>query len=147
MTNTYDAAAPGLARGPMTEMAMPPKEVLGSCNYWQLSQRIIENLQITLSRKDPTIPMPTEPHWFIDGQVAQVINEGDGDIHIWLDYLNPDGSVSKGRFAAEITPQQKLTVPAVGAKVRVLGILRYDHQHGWWELHPVDAIHPAEGKP
>lgn len=138
----YGVVAPGQSRGPLTLGAMPPKQILGTCNYWQLSQAIIENLQITLSGKDHSLPLPTEPHWYLDGVVQEVRPETDGDHHIWLDYLNPDGSTSKGRFAAEITPQQPLAIPAVGAKVRVFGILRYDFQHSWWELHPVDRLDP-----
>lgn len=118
--------------------ALPPKHNLkGSpANYWLLDEQIISNMQIAVTPLDPTVSVFKEPHAVVEGVVEKVISEADGDHHIWLDL---DGG-SKSRFACEITPQQPITPPKAGDHVRIYGIFRYDFQHGWWELHPVDAI-------
>lgn len=105
-----------------------------TANYWLLDAPTIENMQWLVQPKDHTIGIFTEPHACVTGTVTEVIHEGDGDKHFWLTL---DG-VTKSRFACEITPQQSLPAPAVGAHVRVYGIFRYDLAHGWCELHPVD---------
>lgn len=124
------------SKAPLTLGHMPPKRLLQSspANYWQLSETITTNAVPVLSHIDPTIPVPREPHWFAEGTVTEVIHEADGDHHIWLTFAG----TTKDRLACEITPQQPMAAPPVGAKVRIYGILRYDHQHGWWELHPCD---------
>ena len=114
-----------------------------SANYWQLSEQMIANVLPIFHRTDLSIPIPTEPHWYGEFVVAEVISEADGDHHLWLSWLNdPAGAGSKARFAAEITPQQAIPVPKVGDRIRVYGILRWDGQHNWWEIHPIDHIEP-----
>lgn len=105
-------------------------------NYWEIDEQTVTNMQLTLTPLDPSVPVFKEPHCAVTGTVEKVISETDGDHHIWLVF---DGS-SKSRLACEITPQQPIPVPAVGAHVRIYGIFRYDHQHAWWEIHPVDHI-------
>lgn len=105
-----------------------------NANYWQLTQPMVANAQVALHPLDRSLGLPTEPHWYMTGTVIEVIHEADSDHHIWL---RPEGT-TKDRFALEISPQQPLTPPKVGDHIRAYGILRYDHQHGWWELHPLD---------
>lgn len=117
---------------------MPPNPLLiagSSANYWELTQPMVANAQVTLNPISRSIGLPTEPHWYITGSVLEVLPEKDGDTHIWL---RPDGT-SKDRFAVEITPQNPLPHPKVGDHIRAFGLLRYDHQHGFWEIHPCDA--------
>lgn len=130
----------GVSERPLTLGVMPPKITIpGSpANYWQLSVAIVNNIQLTMTPLDHSVALPTEPHWYADGVVEEVISEGDGDVHVWLSWLDAAGAPTKDRLACEITPQQKLAPPPVGQKVRVAGIFRYDAQHRWFEIHPVD---------
>lgn len=105
-----------------------------AANYWELKPEMLNNAQVVIHPLDRSVYVPTEPHWYIEGTVIELITEDDGDHHMWL---KPDGS-TKDRVACEFTPQQPLARPAVGAHIRVYGILRYDHQHQFWELHPID---------
>lgn len=118
----------------------PRLQIAGSpANYWQLDYDTINNMQWTVTLKDTRVPIFPDPHACVVGTVAEVINEADGDVHIWI---NVDGT-TKGRFACEIIPQDKLPLPAVGQHIRVYGIFRYDLQHSWPEIHPVDHWEPA----
>lgn len=118
-------------------VALPPKHNLpGSpANYWLLDEAILSNMNWTVTPTDQTVPVFKMPHAVVEGTVQKVITETDGDHHIWLEL---DGS--KYQLACEIAPQNPVKVPTAGAHVRIYGILRYDLQHGWPELHPVDAI-------
>ncbi len=120
-------------------LAIPPKHnYQGSpANYWLLDEQLISNMQLTVTPVDPSVPVFKMPHAVVEGVVSEVINEGDGDHHIWLTL---DGS--KFKLACEIAPQNSLPAPKVNDHVRVYGIFRYDFQHGWWEIHPVDFLEP-----
>jgi len=117
--------------------ALPPKHNYpGSpANYWLLDESIIANMAIALNPTDPTVPVFKMPHAVIEGVVNKVISETDGDHHLWVQLDN-----SKMQLACEIAPQNPLPVPNAGDHVRVYGIWRYDFQHGWWEIHPVDFL-------
>lgn len=126
----------GSAQIPLT---LPPKHnnPNSPANYWLLDEQLISNMQWTVSALDPTVPVFKMPHAVVEGVVSEVINETDGDHHIWLTLDN-----SKMRLACEIAPQSTIAPPATGDHVRIYGIFRYDLQHGWPELHPVDYIEP-----
>ncbi len=135
--------ASGLAEAPLNPRpyradlaaSWPRETIPGSpANYWRLDYDTINNMQWLVSQKNHTVAIFPDAHACVVGTVAEVIREQDGDIHIWV---NLDGT-TKGRFACEITPQQALPVPAVGDHIRVYGIFRYDLQHSWPEIHPVD---------
>lgn len=129
---------------PLTLGILPPKKLIpgSNANYWQFTDAIQTNVVPLLHPTDPTLPVPKEPHWFIEGVVGEVIHEGDSDVHVWVNYVDANGNATKDRIACEITPQNPLKPPTVGEKVRVYGILRYDWQHSWWEIHGVDWIEP-----
>lgn len=113
----------------------PARSIPGStANYWPLSATTILNMQWVLTPVNPAIPVFRMPHICVEGVVAEVISEDDGDHHFWV---NLDGT-TKDRFACEITPQNPLAPPKVGDHVRVFGIYRYDSEHRWPECHPVD---------
>lgn len=121
-------------------LGLPPKHNYpGSpANYWLLDEALISNIQWTVTPLDPTVPIFKFPHAVIEGVVDKVINESDSDTHLWITL---DGS--KFQLACEWTVQSTAPAPpAVGAHVRVYGIFRYDLQHGWNELHPVDWWEP-----
>lgn len=129
---SFDASYPR-----QTGYALPPKHNYpGSpANYWLLDEQLISNMQLVVTPVDPTIPVFKMPHAVVEGVVSEVISEGDGDHHIWLTLDN-----SKFKLACEIAPQNPLAPPAVNDHVRIYGIWRYDLQHGWWEIHPVDWL-------
>lgn len=113
----------------------PAVHIPGStANYWQLDYSVLANMQWVVHPVDAGTPIFKEPHMAITGTVKEVLSESDGDHHFWL---IPDGT-SKDQLACEITPQNPLTPPPVGAHILVCGIYRYDLQHGWSEVHPVD---------
>lgn len=121
-------------------LGLPPKHNLAGspANYWLLDEQIISNMQLSVTPLDPSVPVFKMPHAVIEGKVAKIINESDGDTHVWLEYGG-----GKGQLACEWTPQSTAKPPpSVGSAIRVYGILRYDLQHGWWEIHPVDAWEP-----
>lgn len=100
------------------------------------------------------------------GTVVQVIKEADGDRHIWFQVdpgfeslLNAENHFQgKPAMLAEITPDcplvtnppdanhaaacpvTKLPVPGPGDHIDVYGPWVLDLEHGWQEIHPVDAI-------
>lgn len=117
--------------------SLPPKDnnPNSTANYWVLDEQLISNMQLAVTPLDPTVPVFKEPHCVITGTVEKVIHETDGDHHLWVTLDN-----SKFQLACEIVPQNQISDPAVGDHVKVWGILRYDLQHGWWEIHPIDYL-------
>ncbi len=131
------AAEAGPSGGPFVSLPQKHNYPGSPANYWLLDEQIIANMAIALNPTDPTVPIFKMPHAVIEGVVNKVISEADGDHHLWVQLDN-----SKMQLACEIAPQNPLTVPAAGDHVRVYGIWRYDFQHGWWEIHPVDFLEP-----
>src|ERR1700758_4352970 len=77
-------------------------------------------------------------HIQVTGKVTLVKHEADGDIHIKLE----DG---QGHFiVAECIPKLPCIPPKVGQIVIVEGISRYDGEHKWREVHPVEHIQIEE---
>src|SRR5262249_32068007 len=80
------------------------------------------------------------PHLMNEGYVSEVmVNDEDGDLSFKLvnDLKRPGPFV-----VCEIIDPIKLAPPAVGSRVRVYGVSRYDGQadHNWYEVHPVLSI-------
>jgi hypothetical protein len=76
----------------------------------------------------------TWTHVEVIGRVTLVRDEADGDIHFRV--ADP-----RGRFVvAEIIPLIPLARPAIGQRVIVRGIRRWDSRHRWIEVHPVEAL-------
>lgn len=71
------------------------------------------------------------PRASVIGVITDVQKSFDGDWH--LNITAKDGAVLVG----EIIPEYQMAIPAVGDKVRIWGVVRYDMEHRWWELHPV----------
>jgi hypothetical protein len=74
-------------------------------------------------------------HVQVKGRVTYTAKEADGDLHIRLSGLHTDTFV-----VAECIPKLPCPRPAKGTTITVLGISRFDAEHGWWEVHPVEAI-------
>ena len=79
----------------------------------------------------------TKPHVVAEGYVSEVrVNDEDGDLSFRL----VDDLGQQQRFiVCEIIDPIRLTPPAVGSRVRVYGVSRYDGErdHNWYEVHPV----------
>lgn len=119
-------------------MSVPGKKRVlpgSKANYWELKLPMLTNAQVVIHPLDRKVYIPTEPHWYMEGTVIEILSETDSDHHMWL---KPDGYL-KDRVACEFIPQQPLPRPSIGQHIRVYGILRWDAQHGFWELHPVDG--------
>jgi len=70
-------------------------------------------------------------HVAVRGRVTLVRREQDGDLHIKL--------VGRtGFIVAECIPALPCRVPKVGERVTVRGIVRWDAEHHWVEVHPVE---------
>ncbi len=68
----------------------------------------------------------------VEGIVDKIAHEPDGDYHVIV--TNLVGLPLVTEFIPEIP---LLTIPKVGNKVKIWGIVRFDEPHNWWELHPV----------
>lgn len=76
-------------------------------------------------------------HWShveVCGLVTLSKKEADGDIHVRL-------SEGSAFVVAEIVPYHRLPQPKKGQRICVDGISRQDRDHGWFEVHPVEAWH------
>jgi len=93
-----------------------------------------------------------------NGTVRKVVFEQyDGDVHVDLrpdpgfeDLLGDGNDRVGGNLIVELIPQDRshVAVPAVGARIQVVGPWVEDTQHGWNEIHPAwwvsaGAIEPA----
>jgi len=78
-----------------------------------------------------------KPHVVAEGYVSEVsANDDEGDLKFKLvDDLGQPGAF----IVCEIIDPIRLKAPAVGSRVRVYGVSRYDGQadHNWYEVHPV----------
>ncbi len=71
------------------------------------------------------------PHAKVQGNVVKVSKEADGDVHIRL-------SAGTSFIVCEIIPELPIQKsPPTGSTITAWGIVRYDGQHKWWELHPL----------
>ncbi|MBA3733530.1 hypothetical protein H0W91_04125 [Patescibacteria group bacterium] len=68
----------------------------------------------------------------VEGTVLSITLEPDGDYHMVV--TNSVGLPLVTEFIPEIP---SLPTPAIGDKVKIWGIVRFDEPHNWWELHPV----------
>lgn len=72
-------------------------------------------------------------HVRVSGRVALVKHEADGDTHIRL--------VDHACFVvAECIPEMPCRAPKVGQTITVQGISRFDGEHKWLEVHPVEKL-------
>jgi hypothetical protein len=73
------------------------------------------------------------PRAEITGKVSYVSHEADGDWHFRVE----DPKDSKVFVVCEIIPELPMDHPKVGQSVTVRGVVRWDGEHKWGELHPV----------
>ena len=76
------------------------------------------------------------PRAALTGRVAEVARQFDGDVEIRLQ--------AGSRFVVlHIVPELPLEQPAQGQVVTAWGVVRFDRQQRWWELHPLLGWTPA----
>lgn len=76
-------------------------------------------------------------HVAVRGRVALVQREDDGDLHLRLAPLGGGAAF----VVAECVPLLPCAFrPKPGDVVTASGISRYDREHGWWEVHPVEKL-------
>lgn len=71
-------------------------------------------------------------HVQITGRITLVRHEGDGDLHFKI-------VGQRGFVVCECIPALPCPVPKVGERVTVKGISRWDGEHKWAQVHPVEA--------
>jgi anti-sigma factor RsiW len=83
------------------------------------------------------IPENTKPHIVAEGRVTEVgVDPEEGHIRFKLvDDLHADAPF----VVCEVIPPFRIAAPAVGSRVRVYGVSRFDSQRDreWYEIHPV----------
>lgn len=72
-------------------------------------------------------------HVEVVGKVTLVKREADGDRHIRL-------CSGASCIVAECIPSLPCDAPKLGQTVTVQGISRYDTEHKWHEVHPVEKL-------
>lgn len=101
-------------------------------NYWVHDIQHLTNMTVTIGKTDSTLGLVRDTHVAIEGQVIYRRKEDDADIHFKI--MDAAGRV----LTCEIDPQSPLPEPNYLQNVRVYGVVRFDLDHGWWEIHPVD---------
>jgi hypothetical protein len=76
-------------------------------------------------------------HVAVTGIVAYTRIEDDGDLHIRL--VADSGAVF---VIAECIPRLPCRRPRIGERITVKGIQRFDPEHAWREVHPVEELSP-----
>ncbi len=66
------------------------------------------------------------------GVVDKIAKQPDGDYHV---VMRDDSG--KLFLVAEFIPEIKLSLPNIGQRIKIWGIVRLDVLHNWWEIHPV----------
>jgi hypothetical protein len=79
----------------------------------------------------------TDPHVITEGTI--VSREGESDEKGSRRFRLRDGSAD---VVCEVLEDARVSVPAIGQRVRVYGVSRYDARadHRWYEIHPVLRI-------
>jgi hypothetical protein len=79
----------------------------------------------------------TDPHVVTEGTI--VSREGESDEKGSRRFRLRDGSAD---VVCEVLEDARVSVPAIGQRVRVYGVSRYDARadHQWYEIHPVLRI-------
>jgi hypothetical protein len=72
------------------------------------------------------------------GRVVRVRCRRDGGWRVRL--AETGGALA----AAEIRPPQTLPLPRRGTRILLRGRIRYNHDHGWYAVDPVDAWTDAD---
>jgi hypothetical protein len=77
-------------------------------------------------------------HVRVTGVVTYVQRESDGDRHFTVCEPGTKKFTRAACIVAECIPALPCAVPKVGEKVTVYGIARFDGEHKWAEVHPVE---------
>lgn len=80
-------------------------------------------------------------HVVLDSVIVDYVRaEADSDYHIRL--RDPLDTIPEHFVVAECIPALPCRHPKVGERISIWGIMRYDAEHGWAEIHPVERIRP-----
>lgn len=109
--------------------------VLGIIASALLPQTTVSRTYWTTSIDTMYIGHQKHTHVSVTGRVAYTRTEDDGDLHIRLNSL----SDSTKFVIAECIPALMCPRPARGSVITVRGISRFDPEHAWREVHPVES--------
>jgi hypothetical protein len=79
------------------------------------------------------------PYVTVVGRVVRVRSRGPGGWRLRL--ADTGGALA----AADIRPSHPLPLPPVGAHIIIRGSLRYDEEHRWYIVDPVEHWHETRG--
>jgi hypothetical protein len=74
----------------------------------------------------------------VAGRVVRVRARADGG---WRIRLTDTGGAL---LAAEIRPTNPLRLPSPGLRIVLRGAIRYDDEHGWYAVDPVEEWHAID---
>lgn len=78
------------------------------------------------------------------GKVVSLIQEADGDVHVWLKARNGKKIlcevICNERMPICAGYSKRVVLPKLGTGVTIVGDYCYDRRHKWYEIHPVKAI-------
>ena len=77
------------------------------------------------------------PRASVVGTVTAIVQSEDGDVHINL--ADEQGNI----VVVEVAPEYPLQTARMGDYIKVWGVVRYDIEHRWWEIHPAFGWAPA----
>lgn len=100
---------------------------------WLLLVAVISRPYFPVTVSDLAAGRNFHTHVAVTGAVTYVKREADGDTHIRLG----NGKVF---VVAECILALPCKAPKVGQKITVRGISRFDLEHKWYEVHPVESL-------
>jgi hypothetical protein len=85
--------------------------------------------------------IPEGSYVWLNATVGFTARNNDGDQAIGDDLVEVLALCPPAQLTTEITPPYFgiVSPPPVGAAIRLYGQVRFDENHGWWEVHPVRA--------
>jgi hypothetical protein len=74
-------------------------------------------------------------HVSVRASLYKVIRENDGDVHLWI--RDP---ISRDSMVVECIPKLPCPSLTIGSTYDFQGITRFDNEHRWYEIHPLEQV-------
>jgi hypothetical protein len=95
-----------------------------------------------------------KPDTIISGKVVRIIDEEDGDYHVYVQTSTTKLNVEIICYHPEKKTacngySNKITIPHYGDNITLIGDYVYDMYHKWYEIHPVKkliVVNPPKSK-
>ncbi|MBU6430884.1 MAG: hypothetical protein KGJ58_04155 [Patescibacteria group bacterium] len=109
---------------------VPAYSWVRSIGFFKDTPKTVNDLYPVFSMDKINRSLVWRPRGSVIGKVTEKVKADDGDWHI--NVRDSSGDV----LVVEFTPDYKTALPDIGSEIKVWGILRYDMEHRWWEIHP-----------